>query len=656
MAGTAQTPSSPLLPVETAAQSKVEAITTPNLNGQQAPQGSAPSSEPRQPRIARANRSLSTRHSANIRFVVAALCVLASIAAASVALANPGEQPLKLVTFLSASLAALILIAESCTSWFIRPRHHSIFDIVSLLGATLVVAAGVIACTTSGSSLSASHSVLLITAPLLAVAALCVGNGFCILGINASRNDSDYLFPNSAWRGHQVALGDSITLQPGDVVPVDGRVTSGSIGLDERVLSPISHFRIREEQELLHAGSTVVAGSANISALSTIDNSCLAQLQSVIAPIVDESSESLRREDAKASRWSALAIAFFAATVAISWNERTHDYVHSLLGAGAVLLIGSICQVGEYLYGQRRALVREWLERGYLLGFASSARELASVTRVESDPSRSGTGSLVRATFIEVLDDRLDRSALCGFLVSLLGRAEDRTFLAAAEYCRRHASSISVDRALELREYPHRGMSGVVHGIELSVGSEDFLLERGIMMQPSESTSDEEQGSCSLLVAIDDDVVARLWLTNSQEDLFMEEGGHDFPNGVEVTQSSGVARELGADTLLIRGNESDLIGQTALREVSLFSPHEETLRRSTVIAFTPEIKPLGSLIKACRLHVRAVDRLRLFAGFGGLVTLATAFAGAFTPLIPLAWLVLTGVVVVRSGVLPNRGS
>jgi hypothetical protein len=581
-------------------------------------------------------------HSAKVRFVAAVVCVVAAICAAGVATLNPGEQPLTLVTFLSAALAAVILLTEAVTSWVVRPRPHSVFDPIPLLGAAMIIAAAITATAVGATS---AHGILLITAPLLAVAALCVGNAFVIMGLNATRSDKDFLFPKPLKTNVHVNLGDTVSVKAGEVIPVDGRIEQGSIGVDERVLSPISGFRIREEQEIVHAGSEVVVGSATISALSTVQDSCMAQLQSVLAPMVDESSDGLRSEDSKASRWSALAILFFAATVAISWRERSGDIVAPLLAGGVVMLIGCISQMSEYLYGQRRILVRGWLQRGYLFGFASSVRDIAQVTKIESDPSRCGRLSYLRVAGLEILDDRLDPQALCGFVVALLGRAETREFLAAAEYCRRNTSSLSLDRVLELREYPKRGMSGVVHGVELSIGSEDFLLERGIMMQPTESDGDAQSGSSQMLVAIDDDVVARFWIESSQEDLCSDPESATWPLGIELRQSPGVARELGPESLLIRGNESDLVGQSAQRELSLFQPEEGAIRRSSLIAFTPEIAPVAGLIRSCRAHLRAVDRLRLCAGFGGLLTIVSTFAGAFTPIVPLAWLVLTGIVV-----------
>jgi hypothetical protein len=582
------------------------------------------------------------RHSSTVRFVSAAVCLAVGVLAAVAISLNPGEQPVKLVAFLSAGVCALVTLVEAATSWIVRKRSHSVFDPLPLVGCALITAAVVSELLVSSAPVL---SVLLITAPAIAAATLCLGNGLSILGTNLARTDTDYLFPSARSAASQYGLGDSISLRAGDTIPVDGRIESGSVGVDERVMSPVAAFRIREEQEIVYAGSEILAGTAQVTALSGANDSCLAQLQNVVAPIADESAESLQNEDSRASRWTAFAICFVAAALAIAWRERSGQVASPLLAAGCVLLLASICQASDFLYGQRRALTRRWLQRGYLLGFASSVRDLSRVSRIECDSSRGGQGSLVHATHLEILDDRLAVPALCDFLASLLGRAEDKMLLAAAGYCRDHAAKLSLERALELREYPGRGICGTIHGVELSVGSEDFLVERGIMVQPTESGVDHERGEPLLLVAIDDDVVARFWISASQEHLFedIEESGS--ADGVGLVQSSGVARELGEETLLVRGTESDLIGQTAKYEVGLFSAEEGALRRTTVVAFTPDISPLKLLVRECYAHVRSVDRLRLMVGFGGLVTVAAAFIGAFTPVIPFAWLALSAIAI-----------
>lgn len=635
------------------AASSRDASTAPSNIDSTAAYSHSDSTRPHDSHHAAANKNVDrvtaaerTRLSVRARFVTAGVLVaLAGVATLSL-LASPGEQPTRLIAFVIALTASTVVVAEIFVTWIIRPRRHSSFDMIALAGAVLVIAGSVVENLWSPTS---ALNVMEIIAPALGAAVMCIGSAFAALGSSATRRDENYLFPQPLNFGAEHTLGSSIHLKAGEMIPCDGRVELGSIGVDERAFNPVPIFKVREEQEIVYAGSEILSGSADIKVLSTTRDSCLGQMQSVIAPIVQESEQSLEAEDEKASRWTALTLMFLSAAAAISWNERSSGYSSALMAAGVIGLIAAMCQVGEWLYGQRRALVRAWLRRGYLLAQPTACRELARVSRVECDASRISILSPAGSVRFEVLDDRLSAAALCDVLASLLGRAEDPTLVAAGNYCRNHTPKLSVERVVDLREYAPRGICGTVHGIELSVGDEDFLVERGIMVQPTEGVGetsyDNQAGERSILVAIDDDVVARFRIETTQESLVAEEGHPEWNPAVAITPSSGVSRELGTDTLLVRGHESDLIGQTAQLELTLFSPQEGTIRRSAVVAFTPGLAPLSELLADCRRHCRALERCRLMVGFGGLITVAAAFGGIITPIIPLAWLLFLGAAV-----------
>jgi hypothetical protein len=541
-----------------------------------------------------------------------------------------GAQPGKLVQVLALMVSAIVALAEAFT---IKPKSLFLrdpFTTLPFVGVFLVVASSVL----DFYDPSKTASVSSVIAPLLAAATMLLGRGLALRGRTLARRDADFLFP-APQSGVPVVQGARITLRQGDIVPTDSRVDRGCLGVDERALTPIPTFRVREEGDVLFAGSEVLAGSAEVQAIVNGHESNLRQLQDALAPMVESSAEGLVKEDARAGRATAVTLTFLAVAAAISWNERSNDYQDSLVAAGMVALGAALCQISGVLHGMRRELVRRWTSSGLLLSSEDSVRALAAVDSIVIDPSRVSTGSRFAVTHLELMDDRLAVSALCDCLSSLLGRAEDALLVAAGDYCRAHASTLSIERVLDLREYTGRGICGTVHGIELSVGNEDFIVERGIMVQPTDTELAGEGSDTMLLVAIDDDVVARFWLSTNQEGIVSEDGSL---NGVSTKLSSGVAQELPSTTLLVRGSESDLVGQVARTDVSLFAPKTGEIRRATVIALTPEVSHIQRLIAECKNSSRLVDRTRVLVGFCGLALIASVFAGLLTPAVPLGLL------------------
>jgi len=548
-----------------------------------------------------------------------------------------GEEPRTLFLVLSAVIACggVILEATRIVPHALATRRA--LPVLPLVGVLLMSASSVFFLTHKAGGTPTTA----VIAPLLALATLLFGRAIALRGVSLSRLDSDYLFPLGRRVGLSTQRGSKLQLRAGQVLSVDAQIESGSVALDERVLTTVPSFKVREEGDIVHAGSEVLAGEADVIAVTSNSDSSLWQLQNALKPMIEGAGASLEREDYGATRTTVLGFVFMAAAAAIFWNERTPGYHESLLAAACVLLGASSCQVSSYLYGRRRALVLNWLSRGYVFGSATAVKQLAAVSEVVFDHSRVGEGSRYRARHLEVLDDRLSKAALCDILASLLGRAESADLAAAGEYCRWNASKLSVERVLDLREYPSRGISGTIHGIELSVGNEEFLVERGIMVQPADGAVSESDGEQVLLVAIDDDVVARFGIISSQEFLIENEARPSPLRGVETVLSSGVAQHLGSHTLLVRGPESDLVGQTGSVDISLFTPESGEIRPSTVVALTGDLTQVDRLVLDCAADCRIVERTRVLLGLSGLILIGSVFSGFVTPLVPL---VLLGIV------------
>lgn len=568
--------------------------------------------------------------------LIAGWCLATSaIVAGALLQGTPGEQPTRLIAIVSAAIALVAICIEAISTIRHLSSVRTPFIGLPFIGS-LLITGGVLGLVWRDPS---SLSMLVVAGPLVAAATLFFGRALSIRGTNLGRGDFSYLFPRSIDLARDIQQGAPVALKAGDIASVDLRITRGSAAVDERILTTVPNFRIREEDEIIYSGSEIIAGSVEGVALSSTQDSSLQQLQKALAPMIEEAQNSLKREDASAARGTALALVFLAIAGAISWNERTSIVEMSLFAAGVVLLGGSICQVSDLLYGLRRNLVQRWLRHGFVLSSAHACKNLSGISKILVDPSRIEAGSRHVVTHLEVLDDRLSHGALCDFLSSLLGRAASPELAVAGEYCRHHATRLSVERVLDLREYEGRGICGTVHGIELSIGNEDFLVERGIMVQPSDGEALGEAHESIVLVAIDDDVVARFWISSSQEHLVAEDS-HASRHGIPYQLSTGVAQELSADTLLVRGRESDLVGQIARHDVALFSPKEAEIRRSTVLALVPEVGGLSDLIAECRSQCKLVERTRILIGFSGLVLVASVFAGFITPAVPLGLLLL----------------
>lgn len=513
-------------------------------------------------------------------------------------------------------------------------RRYSPLTFVPATGALLVSAAAVVAAFVPGGGASAIGPDLL-GGPALAVGAVLVARAL-ISRIWEQADQMVSLVPNFPLDAKIVAEGEVFPLTPGIIVPTDGRIRAGTCAVLERYLSPEAHFRVKDETDVVFAGSYVLSGEASVQALTSSYDSCLKRLEQAVLPGLRWVEESLKRDHDHIVTPLVYVLLFCFVSSAIFWDERGASGATILLAGGSILTVALLLQLGEALYATRSRLVRAWAQRGFLINSAKAWTELYNVRTIAYDPSRLGSGTACHVKEVNLMDDRISEHSLCSCIASIVGRAEDPALAMIGDYCQRVVGNVPTERVVDLHEYEGRGICGSVKGVEFSIGSEDFLVDRGILIQPTESAIEEGSDDRIVLVAIGDDLIARFWVAFGQVDLITDEAMHRWPKHLHGRLLESTERELPADTLLVRGDESDLVGRAHSPEVALLKPNTLDVPSTSLVALTPYVDMLPALIKECRAHVHQVLRARAWILFATFVSVCLVFAGFVTPLIPVA--------------------
>jgi len=450
------------------------------------------------------------------------------------------------------------------------------------------------------------------------------------------------LFPQEGEDLVPVKSSDTISLCENQVVPADVRIESGSVAVLERYLSPMPTFRIKDETESVLAGSTVLSGGAQAVALSGVEDSCLRRFEDIVTPHVEATERAIIDSDQGLMAGFAQTVAFLAAAAAIFWSKSGGSASDVLLASGLILFAGAGGYLIEIVHSAGCGFVRTLARAGFVSTDPMSLKELSKISSVVFDPSRIEAESSCRVRELEILDDRIGREELCSCLASLLGRSDDPALVAAGDYCQRVLGRVVVDRVLDLREYRGRGVSGAVKGVEISIGTEDFIVERGIMLQPSElaTTSVNER---VFLVALGTNVIARFWIDLGQSSLVSESSGQVWPRGVHAVAATGVKGELKDDTLLVRGRESEVLGRSARLEVARSSHDRIELPKATLVAITDRLDDLPELLRGLAVQQRRLSKVKFLAAASALVCIAAGFTGLFSALIPAAVFGVVGV-------------
>ena len=568
-------------------------------------------------------KALSTAGS--IASVIIGVVVYLSISADSAA------QPTRLLSLISVGVAGLSILGAGLSLIALPKKLLKPYDLLPIAGVGFFIAAVV---TLLLGDEAALIPALAASSPALAAGAMWIGR--LAISSRVEEDGAGCFAPQRGRTPESYQMGGRFSIQPGTRLAVDCRIESGSVGIDETLFSTVPTFRIKDEEEIIPAGSVVLTGSAEVISLSDVEGSSAGQMERAFGPQIRECAQGLLVEDASASRWTTMVLFFGSLFVAIFWSERSVSAVEPLMAGGFVLLHACVLQLSQYLYLRRRMLVDGALKDGVILRGSNVCRQLSLVDTVEVDASRVGSGLLPRVVDFKIVDDRLGREAFCNFILSLLGRAEDPRLVVFGEYVRHQVARVSMERVLDLKEYSEKGICGTLHGVELSVGTEAFLVERGIMVQPSDLESEFESVLSTIYVAIDDDIVAHADFRSDQEDIVSVEEPFQTRDGVTVRVSPGVSRELATSTLLVRGNESEVVSVNAPLQEGRFTPERGALPSTQLVSLSPAVAPILSVIHATKVEARAIERYRMVVGITGVCSVVAAFLGVYWPALSLA--------------------
>jgi hypothetical protein len=151
----------------------------------------------------------------------------------------------------------------------------------------------------------------------------------------------------------------------------------------------------------------------------------------------------------------------------------------------------------------------------YLYKSASKAqlRALARVQNVLLHHTSIDTIGDFSASALEILDDRIKSDSLTAVLVSLLVNVHGAPLRALSRSLQRYDTPL-LHSVLNVVEPSSHSISGEVSGAEITIGDEEFLLQRGVLLDSLGDTLLEPgQQGFFLLIAISDAVVARVLIT-----------------------------------------------------------------------------------------------------------------------------------------------
>jgi Cu2+-exporting ATPase len=352
----------------------------------------------------------------------------------------------------------------------------------------------------------------------------------------------------------EILQGDIVLLRPGEKIPVDGVVLSGSSSVDEALVTGESLPVEKGTGDEVVGGSINRSGTMTFRATKVGADTALAQIVALVQQAQNSKAPGQRLADKAAQYLVVLAVGSGIVTF-VAWSLIGDvGFVMALTFAISAVVIAcpdalglatpTAVAVGTGIAARHNILIKD----------AATLEGVAGVQAVVLD--KTGTLTEGKPSLTDVITlPGFDDTAIVGLAASAEIGSEHPLSLAIVEGAR--ARSLTIPEAASFNSVAGHGIAARVEGKSLLLGNAKLMTDQGIAIDSLTDRSDAlaSQGKTPIFMAIDGQAVAILAVADT-----IKPGAHETIQrfqmaGIEAVMMSGdnrrtaeaVARELGID-------------------------------------------------------------------------------------------------------------
>ena len=338
----------------------------------------------------------------------------------------------------------------------------------------------------------------------------------------------------------RVRVGDTVVIRPGERVPVDGTVVEGSSQVDESLITGESLPVAK------HVGDKVTGGAVNAEGLLLVQTAAIGA-ESTLSRIVRmvESAQAkkapIQRMVDKVSAVFVPVVLGLAVLTLMGWGVATGNWEQAILNAVAVLVIACPCALGLATPTAIMAGTGVAARHGILIKDAEALETAHRIDTVAFD--KTGTLTEGKPTLAAAVPAEGGKEHLLPFAAAIQNGSEHPLARAVMDAARSQA--IVVPRATEVTAVAGRGMSAVVKGRQIRLGSTRYMNELGVNTKSLAVAAAQLQQQGRTVSWLAD-------VTDSPEVL----GMLAFGDTVKATSQQAIAQlqALGIKTVLVTGD------------------------------------------------------------------------------------------------------
>ena len=292
----------------------------------------------------------------------------------------------------------------------------------------------------------------------------------------------------------EIAIGDTVRILPGESIPVDGRIISGTTSVDQTIMTGESLPIDKEEGDEVFAGTINLYGAIDIEAEKTCSDSSLEKLIRLVEEAERKKAPIQRIADTWAS-WlvpAALLIAMIAYFI-------SGDIVRAV----TVLVVFCPCALVLATPTAIMAAIGQATKNGVIIKSGEALERMGKADVIAFDKTGTLTFGSPSVSDVIILGDGISREEF----LSIAASAERSSGhpLAAALTAYAESEGIRLETPQQSTMVAGRGIIASVSGHDVICGNQRMLSEQGISSEMAEGFIEEagQQGKAIMIVAVD---------------------------------------------------------------------------------------------------------------------------------------------------------
>lgn len=355
-------------------------------------------------------------------------------------------------------------------------------------------------------------------------------------------------------RIEEVKIGDRLLIKPGEVIPVDGKLMSGTTSIDESSLTGESLPVSKKRGDALLSGAVNVEAAITIETIRTSQDSQYAQIIKLVKEATSSKSPFVRLADRYSVPFTVAS--FGIAFAAWGFSGDVSRFLEVIVVATPCpLLIGAPVAI---ISGMSRAA-----KHGIIIKNGSSLERLATVKSMAFD--KTGTLTEGKPTLEAITTyGKMQQDTLLGLAAAI--EANSAHILAEAVLVSAKKQKLKPPSVTDVREEPGFGLRALWGEKEIILGKYAFLHDRGIIF-PNEDEA-AAQNRTTTFVAVDNTLEGSLHFTDKIR--------------AETKQTIDDLREAGVEHIIMLTGDNKSVAESIAEKVGITEVYAGLLPKDKV--------------------------------------------------------------------------